>query len=189
MILRSATLGMGPIHGSSRFCCLNPDCSLCGRRPDRKLRICARITCSDLPRVSWGLVFETPERGPVLRGLEDEIPATYSHDPQRIDRVTLDRRLTSFLRLCLQKGPGPHCRRRPTDGAAQLENHHRLIASGHEGTDRSHLGFLRTNSFSAAFETAVPATRRWTSPGIAESSINPVSETTVIMRSTVVRFL
>ncbi len=72
---------------------------------------------------------------------------------------------------------------------AHLENLHGLVASGHEGTERSHLGFFRTNSLSAAIETAVPDTPRWASPGIAESSVRPGSEIGVILRSRVVRFL
>ena len=63
-----------------------------------------------------------------------------------------DRMLISLLGSCLPRVPGRHCRRRPTDGTAQLEDHHRFIASDHEGTDRSHFGFLCLNSFTPAFE-------------------------------------
>jgi hypothetical protein len=66
---------------------------------------------------------------------------------------------------------------------------HCFIASDHMGTDtKSHFGFLCLNSFTPASETLVSATLRCASPVIAESSINPVSEILVFMRSRLMRF-
>ena len=123
-----------------------PDCfRSCPRVIACHLTLTYSEDCTDDPSI--GNPRDGPHPSTTSRASAARIPIARSTADGRIGCL-----LRSFAHAC-KRCRGGTAGEAPTDGAAQLENHHRFIASDHEGTDRSHVGFLCLNSFTPASET------------------------------------